>query len=349
MDLVPTAELQIDIFVTNAKPKTLPASLPPPGTAIRMDPLAPPVPQFAVQEPGSPSLKSEKKRHSASSSLSSVESEEEEDGLVDLSYYSSDIADESKGELGHDEHVLDLTNFDDEEEDELALPGELQLNIAVKQEGRARRSIFRNSVRNSLAFGPKVEQGGGVRASYYSINAPAVRSTTRLLGERPASIAMANLGPHPHLEAAGTSRPQHRSPLAMAEPITPGSAVTNSAPNSAAPLLNDASPFTFPPASARSPSPGARNSFASARPTSIISDWSDAHSLAALVREAAASENIRLELDDSDICDISVVAERARAGRPNFQRILADEVENSKGTIIVGCTSFSSKFHKCFD
>ncbi|THG99773.1 hypothetical protein EW026_g2643 [Hermanssonia centrifuga] len=179
MSMVPSSELQIDIFVTNAKPAM--RSLPPPiievsdPDAITEIPLSPPSPHFTRNSLSSPKPKSEKKRHSASTSIVSVETEDDDDNdsVVDLSYYTSDVADEEKGELGHDEHVLDLTNF--EGDDDTALP------------------------------------------------------------------------------------------------------------------------------------------------------------------EAAAREEIRLELDEEEIIDISVVAERARAGRPVISRILADEVEQSKGPIIVGC------------
>jgi hypothetical protein len=81
-----------------------------------------------------------------------------------------------------------------------------------------------------------------------------------------------------------------------------------------------------------------RSSFASSRrPDSVVSQWSDAHSLAALMSAAAAQEHFRLELEDEELIDISVVAERARAGRPAIQKILADEVERAGGSVIVGC------------
>lgn len=73
----------------------------------------------------------------------------------------------------------------------------------------------------------------------------------------------------------------------------------------------------------------------------MLSEWSDVHSLVALVSEAAAQDKIRMELNDEEMIDISVVAERTRAGRPVFNRILADEVEQAKGSVIVGCESYT--------
>lgn len=313
MEMVPPSELQIDIFVTNAKPNMVHAL----SRSIPADPLAPPLPQFARE--GLP-LSSEKKNHSPSNSVTSMETDEDLDSDVDLSYYESDVANEQKGELGHDEHVLDLTNFEDE--DDTALPGEDLLSMAVKEEGRKRRSVFRRS----LAIIDKQEPG--YRASFYGA---AARSSTRLLDDTPSSRAMKSLAPLPE---ASTSNFHLLSPSPTPTPITPSTAT----PTSAVPLLGDRDPprFTFPP----EPSPRvslAQSRAESPRPASMMSTWSDTHSLAALVSEAAAQDKIKLDLDESEVFDISVVAERARAGRPVFQRILADEVEHSKGSIIVGC------------
>ena len=74
---------------------------------------------------------------------------------------------------------------------------------------------------------------------------------------------------------------------------------------------------------------------------SQVSAWSDTRSIAALISqsdvEEAAGRPLRLELDDREMDDVSVVAELARPGRPKLDRILADEVQRSKGALIVGC------------
>ena len=49
---------------------------------------------------------------------------------------------------------------------------------------------------------------------------------------------------------------------------------------------------------------------------------------------------MRLDLDEGELADIGVVAERARPGKPRLDRILADEVERSKGAVVVGCEYF---------
>lgn len=318
--MVPPNELQIDIFVTNAKPMMSALN----ARRIPADTLAPPTPRFVIEDV-SPRTRSEKKGHSPSSSIASSDTEDE-DGMVDLSYYESDVANEERGELGHDEHILDLTNFEDD--DDTALPGEAALSLAVREEGKQRRSIWRRT----MALGGKHE--ADPRASFYGTGA---RSSMHFLSEGPATPAMQSLA-LPAVPEASSSRVQ----LHMSSPLS-ASTVT---PTSAHPLLGEgASHFTFPPTSTRPTSPpgnGKRVSFAqsraeSPRPESALSHFSDTHSLAALVHEAAAEEKIRLDLGEEDLVDISMVADRARGGRPNFHKILADEVEQSKGSVIVGC------------
>ena len=337
--MVPPTELQIDIFVTNAKPmmRVLSSHGPP------EDPLlAPPNPQFARNNTGPASR--EKGNHSPSNSVTSVETDSEADSDVDLSYYESEVANEEHGELGHDEHILDLTNFEDD--DDTAMPGEALLNVAVREEGKKRRSVFRKSMLFPSAgtkfeadHHPQVQlqqqRPQSQRMSWYAAG-PGTRASVRLVDDGPSTPAMKSLAV-PAIGEASSSQVRLLSPM---------SAATIATPTSAAPLLGDREHanqhFTFPPA----PQPADRRiSFAapswdaSPRPSSTYSRWSgsEAHSLAALVSEAAAEEQIRLDLDEEEIHDISVVAERARAGRPVFSRILADEVERAKGAIIVGC------------
>lgn len=334
MSMFAPSELQIDIFVTNAKPMMRVLSA---HGAPSTDTLAPPNPRFVVDDAPRPR---EKRGHSPSNSVASSDTEDDGDSVVDLSYYESEVAND-KGELGHDEHILDLTNFEDD--DDTAMPGEAFLNVAVKEEGKKRRSIFRRSMVLNAKQEPDTNRMSYNRMSFY---APGNRSSMRLLDDGPSTPAMRSLAV-PNIGEASSSRVQLQSPMSAT--------TTLATPNSAAPLLGDrdrdSTPhFTFPPAprqQARSPSPpvhsgNPRVSFAqsrseSPRPASTMSHWSDAHSLAALVSEAAAEEKLRLDLDEEEIYDISVVAERARAGKPIFQRILADEVESAKGSVIVGC------------
>jgi hypothetical protein len=68
-----------------------------------------------------------------------INAQSADDGFVDLSYYSGDY--KESGELGHEEHWLDLTNFDGDNDNRI--PGESSLNRVLKKEGTIRRAITR--------------------------------------------------------------------------------------------------------------------------------------------------------------------------------------------------------------
>ncbi|GJE90804.1 NADPH oxidase family protein [Phanerochaete sordida] len=330
MMMVPPHELQIDIFVTNAKPMMRALSTKRvPGAG-----LAPPAPRFVLEDAAS-----EKRAHSPAPDASDTDDDDADaDSMLDLSYYESDVADVARAE-----HALDLTNFEDD--DDSALPGEAALSAALRDEGRHRRSVWRQSMapgagaRGSFystvgAADPRASfystmGAADPRASFYSTaGAPGVRSSVRLL-EEPRAFAAQVHTPSP-LSVASTSTPT------SAHPLLGGSSNNNSTDSPQA--------FSFPPP----PAEARRVSFAgtraeSPRPLSVLSQASgvsgvsDAHSLAALVSASAAAERIRLDLDAEDVADIGVVAERARGGRPNFDKILADEVAAAGGALAVGC------------
>ncbi|KAI0670300.1 hypothetical protein C8Q78DRAFT_1035550 [Trametes maxima] len=342
MDLVPSPELQIDIFVTNVKPiegpqPSVSAQISfapfPQGKEKALD-LQPPQPTF-VQEA----------RPRSRTSISSEESGEDSD--VDLSYYTGHVNDE--GELGYEEHMLDYTNF--EGDDDTEMPGEAQFNLSVKQEGRTRR---RNTRRISMALFAKQELI--YRASETQLDGPATSSAalvnkrvslppidTEPNGSRPSSIDIGAVPP-------------------SAFPHSPQSSVSPYTPNSAFPLIhspNDpsgSSPRHSRNLSAAGYSPASKR--VSLAPTEVstletpitpasrfttrsrLSQWTDTDSFAALVPKGdvdAVREQLRLVLDEEEIEDVGIVAEHARPGRPKLDRILADEVERAKGAIAVGC------------
>jgi hypothetical protein len=53
----------------------------------------------------------------------------------------------------------------------------------------------------------------------------------------------------------------------------------------------------------------------------------------------ADGEEVKLDFDERELHDVAIVAEYARPGRPKLDRLLADEVERAKGSIIVACES----------
>jgi len=51
----------------------------------------------------------------------------------------------------------------------------------------------------------------------------------------------------------------------------------------------------------------------------------------------AYGEEVKIEFDEQEIHDVSAVAEHARPGRPKLDRLLTEEVENARGSILVAC------------
>ncbi|KAI0818756.1 hypothetical protein BC629DRAFT_1579267 [Irpex lacteus] len=271
MAMVSSSELQIDIFVTTGKAPLMKSVKPPPVSINPLamkteDPLIPPTPMFVLEEQETRRSSLDKQQDVpediTGTPRTSFESDGSADEDIDLSYYTSEDMGDRNGELGHEEHILDLTNFEDD--DDTALPGEAALNEAVRKEGSARRQLRPMSEASVIG-----DDGSG----------------------RNTRLSLSNFQPIPIHQLLQVPLPHPPAP-----------------------------PLSF-----------------LTRPDSIFSQWSDAHSLAALVSEAAAQEHIRLELEDEELTDISVVAERARAGRPAIQKILADEVQRASGSVIVGC------------
>src|SRR5260221_10609168 len=130
--LVPPGSIQLDLFVTNYNP---------------------PIPQPLESKDATHPMRSSTLDTSFSSDAPTpikvkgitldetdlVDAQMPEDDYVDLSYYTGDYTE--NGELGHEEHRLDLTNFDGDNDDRVR--GENTLNRAVKKEGTIRRAITR--------------------------------------------------------------------------------------------------------------------------------------------------------------------------------------------------------------
>ncbi|KAI0636885.1 hypothetical protein C8Q77DRAFT_1154776 [Trametes polyzona] len=373
MDIVPSSELQVDIFVTNVKPA---AELQPPPAAnkrISFAPL-PKVEKDGDLEPPQPVFA---QGGNCRNSVSSEDSGEDSD--VDLSYYTGGYSHE-EGELGHEEHVLDLTNF--EGDDDTEMPGEAQFNLSVKQEGKKRR---RNTRRLTMAFMAKQELTS--RASEIHFDSPGQSSVQLVPGEtspqfspgqssvqlvnKPSSLPPIDTDPSPSRRSEigiNVSPPADfpHSPLSSATPITP-------TPNSAHPLLDpfrdSGRPASTSPRNSRNLSALGHNSHNNGAPStpasrrvsqalsersvetpitpssrfgsrSRLSVWTDTDSFAALVPGGdveAVREQLRLTLDEMEVEDVGVVAEHARPGKPKLDRILADEVERAKGAVAVAC------------
>lgn len=142
-EMVPADQLQIDIFVTKAKPAAKPRPLA--SEKQDDDDLALPRPGFAVAGAGGG-------RTSSTDSLASMMSqdhlmEQEAEDLVDT-HLEENYAD-----------IIDLTNYEDEEDNDD--PNEMMLSDRMQQQGKIRRARTRKTLRrearhaaSARAYGP---------------------------------------------------------------------------------------------------------------------------------------------------------------------------------------------------
>lgn len=125
--------LQIDICVTNVSDKN---TFKPPSRANSATELAPPNPPFIVDQTNH--------LNPSQTSLMSDDPENQVKDIVDM-----------YGGLDHEEHALDLTNFD--KEDDTRLPGEGQLSQRLRKEGRIRRAETRRQASLSKFEPPQTD------------------------------------------------------------------------------------------------------------------------------------------------------------------------------------------------
>ncbi|KAG1827242.1 uncharacterized protein BJ212DRAFT_1443366 [Suillus subaureus] len=274
LSLVPSSALQIDIFITNFKPIALKESdlLPlqvPQRSFFTSEPvhskeLQPPHPSFA--RGGPTSLRSD-----SSDSTENYESD------VDLGYYTGEpgdpVAPEEDIGFAHESHMLELTNFDGD--DDAALPGEHNLSRKVKKEGKLRRAQSRkvtNQRTVRLLEPPSRPNSMQLAANRVSaISATSGLSTDRLL---PLSIN------------TDRSLPS-LSVVVLLQRVVQGHQYP-----------------CIPPVAGK------------------------ANQMLAV---------LGFDISEEEALDIDVVAEHARPGKPKLDRILADEVEQSEGPVMVAC------------
>ena len=301
--LVPPESLQLDLFVTNFNP-SVPLGYNDDGSSTFHGTLD------ATSSTAPPSISEGK---GASESLVEdddfIDDQIPDDDDVDLSYYTGEY--NETGELGHEEHRLDLTNFDGENDDRL--PGETYLNRTLKKEGTIRRALTRKM---------RVPRKGR-----YSLEGRPVSESRR----RPDSLT----------SIAETSslldslvQPPRNSPAGPREVI---SARRQSSHKSTSLSLLPSVQHTPPPDDCDTS--GTRDQFTDGsldwdRKT-VSSGHSKAPSLQPLIREAP--KGVELELDGQEMRDVSVITEFARPGRPKIDSILRDESSRTSGRVVAAC------------
>lgn len=291
--LVPPESIQLDLFVTNYNPP-VPQPLDSKGAT---DPMA----SSTIDTSFSPT--SIEVKGIALDETDLIDAQMAEDDYVDLSYYTGDYTE--NGELGHEEHRLDLTNFDGDNDDRVR--GENTLNRAVKKEGTIRRAITRK------------------------------KKTTR------RSKRASELGTLPDLSTvlADIDEQQLSPPTRpRAGSTTPGDDPVRDRQKAAKSSRLSVQSIALPTQRASSPAGGDMSGYGEgymghAKRMSTASLATQASSMQALIRETM--DEPQLELGEQEMRDISVMAEFARPGRPKVDLILRDEVAMANGRIVIAC------------
>jgi hypothetical protein len=241
-----------------------------------------------------------------------IEAQMPDDDYVDLSYYMGDYT--MDGELGHEEHRLDFTNFDGDNDDRVR--GESTLNRALKKEGTVRRAITRK----------KKEPRRPKRFSEARVDSRQGRPP--------------NLPTFPEEDGQPQPSPLTQpleSPASSCDALGRHHAAANKSSHLFIQSIDPPMPHAL--SSIELDRPGYEDGYKEGpqhiKRMSTISIVSQESSRQALIREVA--EEPQLELGEQEMQDITVMAEFARPGRPKFDMILRDEVGKAGGRIVVAC------------
>jgi len=330
--------LQVDIFVTRiitppARPRY---NIPPPNTQSSQFSdikLVPPTPSFA--------------REAKAHRRQSAESTDGEDDDVDLSYYSENHSDWSRSEyrpartedeeagdltygLDPDGHILDYTNFDGD--DDQAMPGEEVLNQSVKKQGKIRRAKTRKASRATPAAMERLrERRKKSSLGHGEILSPSSESPLQDSRSHSVNPSHGSTASVDRLLSHATGPGGHTPERRLSIPLE----VDLGSPTAA----HSDSPWRSPSSSrVQTPAP----MYLEAPESGQFSNW-DAQSEIASTREmmmshtGEQSNEMVLEVDERELLDVHVVSEHARPGKPKLDRILAEEVEKAKGSVIVAC------------
>lgn len=354
MEMVPSSALQVDIFVTNpTEIKNNRHSLLSDTIHGGRDEFAPPTARFMGRQ-----------RSGSNSSADSITSAQYSaaNSMIDLSYLQS--AGESGtfgrdrylgGELGHEGHILDYTNFDGEVD--TRAPGEANISKNLQKEGKIRRARSR---RVTVAQTAKAELESRSKQGAYTPMSPTTTVTQPMLdthGERDPfkSNMPSREGGLPQGAYSPITRRLSQPPPSSFDPRYAVSAADQYRSNDAYPWLTD-------PASQNRWSPPS-NQQAYRPPSPVSKSTDDFHlsvgdlhrgitpspapggdSIHQLMNDRPESRQSdtgehepRLEISEQELEDISFVSEMARPGKPKIERVLADEVGRSRGAVAVAC------------
>ncbi|KAL0946860.1 hypothetical protein HGRIS_013027 [Hohenbuehelia grisea] len=324
MGMIPDPGLEVNIFVTSAAP-SLPRQLPSlstrrrlpdadPRTPATADPLIPPSPKFAEDARRS-------RRDSIDSIVSGYGSDTSHDSYIDTSPVTPVFGDEDhdNSEVGpYDNYTLDLTNFDGD--NEVSLPGEDALNKRVQKTGKIRRAKSRKA---SMSAGRQPQRPKRLPSPSPTRKERHTRGDQSLTSVDGLLTPSWQRQPDHHEHRSGDPRADSRTsgfddddtstlrPSSLS--FTPIAQKHLSMQDQYSPTGNDSPVKENQPMTSQSPFLGERD---------------DA---------AHAGAMLKLFVDPREMHDVSVVSEHARPGKPRLDKILADEVESARGSVVVAC------------
>ncbi len=298
--MVSIGQLQIDIFVTNA-------------SKVRDD-FAPPRPGFA--DGG----------YRRQGSMDSVTSEMS----LDLTKDDNETVDTHDGST-HYNDVIDLTNYEDEED--MNDPVENQLSDRLQQQGKVRRAKSRRAARGPTKHTPNSPSYPPHRRQH-SILAPYDDEDRD--GPHPAPLRV------PYND----SRSPQDSVYAPPHTSTPSNNKRNSYHSVADSTYGRYDPFAGGAAGFAGPSPSLSMMFDDNQSTmgesvrNLMSNQLRSGSMVLLEDNSGdPTGDAALWIDESDYIAMSVLSETARAGKPKLSSVLEEEIQLAKGSMMVASES----------
>ncbi|KAL1747574.1 hypothetical protein HDZ31DRAFT_31801 [Schizophyllum fasciatum] len=314
MEMVPPPALEVSMFVTGAVQPLPPVKVP----KDKADTLSPKSHASHLPSPLSASTSNDASPYTPSTSPGPSEYAdvaEAYDSYVDLSYYTGEFGDEeSRPGAPGENYTRDLTDFEgDEGGDSRRLSGEARLSRRVQRAGRRLRAqsrVLRMSTSGLKDVMPD-EDGRMPDAAHLAQARQRLgsRESTAELLGGDSELAYARASKIGEVDL-GTLPPR----ISMAPPLPA--------------LIED--------------SDDERSVYGPDRPSTPWSAFGDEKHL-------LEGDGPQLYVGSEELHDVARVSEFARPGKPRIDRILADEVERSRGSVVVACcgpTSLSAMVRK---
>lgn len=313
LEMLPTDMIQIDIFVTNTTS--------PPTSATKDTFFAPPKPRFAMGSDGS-----------RRGSLDSIASQ--------LSVDSHSEHDNSRMEVGSAEggsdldtsyvDIVDLTNFEDEED--VQDEAERKLSSQVAKEGKVRRARSRKAARGSVAQPPlsprrpsdlRLDSSSSSDHTHVDNRISQHQSAYGSEIQAPRTQSAYNLTPgYINPFAGGALRENRQSYRSIAE-----SSYGRYDPYGERGMRDSPSPSMFFDDSVSVTGDSVRG---------LMNRASQTQSM--IMLDGAAPEDMTdptVWINQADFIAMSSMAEHARSGKPKLAQVFEEELELAKGSIMV--------------